>query len=150
MAWSVGIGAHAQPFVAAALRTAVPDLRPVDHPLITLTDRAGAKAGEVGAGVRLGIADRADQLTPGDRRKELALVLLGAVPHDHRRHRRDSQVGPGHARVLELPHQQVLMHGTESEAAVFGRPGDAAPALLTAPAANRGPLAPEALQAVLV
>ena len=39
------------------LGAAVPDLRAVDHPLVAVADRAGAQAGQIGTGLRLGVPD---------------------------------------------------------------------------------------------
>ncbi len=145
----IGIGSHAQPFVGGALGAAVPDLRPVDHPLVAVTDRAGAQTGQIGARVGLGVAEREDDLAARDPRQELLLVLLGAVPHDHRRYRRHGEVRPWHAGVLELGHQQVLVHGRQAEAAVLRRPVQPEPALLADLAAERRQLAALVLQPVL-
>ena len=104
-----GIGADTEPLVGRALRPAVPDLGAVDHPFLAIARRAGPQAGQVGSGLGLGIAYSADHFALGDQRQPFGLVLLGAVPHDHRRHRCDREVGSGHAPVFEFAHQQVLI-----------------------------------------
>src|SRR5271165_4220960 len=80
---------------------------------------------------RVPIAYGTDHLAPRDGRKELRLVLLGAVPHDHRCHRRNSQIWPGYTPVLEFAHQQVLVDGAEAQTAVFGGPVHPEPPLVT-------------------
>ena len=149
MSRRVGIGAHAEPFVGGALGSAVPDLGPVDHPLVAVADRAGAQAGQVGAGVGLGVAEREDDLAPGDPGRNSFLfcsvpcrMIIGATEVTVRS-------GPGTPRVLELAHQQVLMHRGEAEAAVLRRPVQPEPALLADLAAERGQLAALVLETVL-
>ena len=149
MSWRVGVGANTQPLVGGSLRAAVPDLRTVDHPLVAVANGAGAQAGQVGAGVGFGVAEREDDLAPGDSRQELLLVLLGAVPHDHRRHRRDGEVGAGDTDILELAHEQMLVHGRETKAAILFRPVQPEPAFLTDLAAERRELTALILQPVL-
>ncbi len=145
----VGIGTHTQPLVGRALRPAVPDLGPVDHPLVAVADGTGAQAGQIGTGVGLGVAEREDDLAPRDSRQEFLLVLLGAVPHDHRRHRGDGEVGARHADVLELTHQQMLVRGRQAEAAVLLRPVQSEPALLADLATECGQLTALIFEAVL-
>ena len=57
--------------------------------------------------------------------------------------------GPGTPRVLELGHQQVLVHGGEPEAAVLRRPVQPEPALFADLAAERRQLAALVLEPVL-
>ena len=127
---TIGIGAYAEPLVGGPLGAAVPDFAAVDHPFLANAHRTGAQIGQVGSGLRLRIAYRADYFALGDRRQPFGFVLLGAVPHDHRRYRCDRQVGSGHAPVFKLVHQQVLVNGAEPQSPVFARPVQPEPAFL--------------------
>ena len=135
--------------MGGALGAAVPDFGAGDHPFLAVPRRAGAQVGQVGSRLGLGIAHGADHFAPGDQRQPFGFVLLGAVPHDHRRHRRDRQVGAGHAPVFELAHQQVLMDGAEPKTAVFARPVQPEPALLADLATKPGHLPAGELQIML-
>ena len=104
-----GIGSHTEPFMRGTVCDAVPDLGSGDDPFVAVLHRPGAQTGQIGARFGFGVADRADQFAASYRRKELGLVLFGAVPHDHRRHRGHGEIRAGDAPVLELAHQQVLI-----------------------------------------
>ena len=123
----IGIGTDTKPFMRRSLCAAVPDLGSGDDPFVTVSLRTCAQAGQVGACFGLGVTHSAGQFSASYRRKELELVLFGAVAHDHRRHRGHREIRARDAPVLELPHQQVLIGGPESQAAIFRRPVETSP-----------------------
>ena len=89
-----GAGEQAEPVGLDAVGDV--ELRPVDHPLVAVADRAGLQAGDVGAGVGLGHRDRADHLAP-DRRDEVALLQLLGAEAVQRRGRHVGLHGDRHA-----------------------------------------------------
>ena len=75
MLGDVPVGAGDQHAVLGGLGARCPDLLSVDHPLLAVPDRLGAKTGEVASGARL-----AEELTPllltGEHRAKKTLLLL--------------------------------------------------------------------------
>ena len=67
------------------VRARGPDLLAVHHPVVAVTHRAHAQAGEVGAAGRLGEELAPDLLAADQLREVAALLLLGGVHHHHRR-----------------------------------------------------------------
>jgi hypothetical protein len=77
----VGVGAHEQHLHMRAVGEAGPHLLAVDDEAVTVDDGARLEAGEVGAGVRLGISLAPDFLA-GEHFMEVAILLLLRA-HEH-------------------------------------------------------------------
>jgi hypothetical protein len=73
-----GVGAAGEPDVVGVVDQRRVDLLPVDDEVVAVADRPGRQRPEVGAGVRLGVADREEQLTGEDPGQEEVLLLLRA------------------------------------------------------------------------
>ena len=69
------VGAAGQPDVVGVVGAGGEDLLPVDDVLVAVAHGGGAQRRQVGAGLRLGVADREVHLTGQDRRQELLLLL---------------------------------------------------------------------------
>ena len=126
----------------------------------------GLHVGQVGAGVRLGVALRPQLLDGHDLRQEPLLLLVGAEGHQRRAEQLLAEVVDPHRRVGPgvLLVEDHLLDQAQPAAAVLLRPADAGPAVLgqqpvpgeplvvrlvvapgTAEAAQRGPLAGQVL-----
>src|SRR3954468_16168413 len=78
----VGVGAAGEPDQVCLVGTRGEDLATVDDPLVTVQPRRGAQRREVGAGLRLGVADGDVQLAGEDARKVRRLLLLRPEAHE--------------------------------------------------------------------
>ena len=125
-----GIGAHQQKAPIGEMRARGPHFLTVDQEMVALVDRAGAQAGEVGAGARLGIA-LAPDLVAGQDFRQIALFLFLAAPVDQRRAEqvhadRAGQDRRAGAEILLV--EDNLLHEAGAAPAIVLRPGDADPA----------------------
>ena len=124
MLGSVGIGACHQLADAGLVGVGVPDLLPVDDPLVAVPDRPRLQPGDVGPGLGLAEQLRAQEVTSIDRREEPSLEFVTAVGEHGRtdhvpRHREHALVG--HLEVgLQLAPQVVQLR-IVSAPAVLGR-----------------------------
>jgi hypothetical protein len=110
------------------------DLLPVDHVLLTVAHGPGAQRGEVGARLRLGVADREVHLPGQDARQEEVLlprraVLLQGGPDGLQGDRGQRHVGAG-----RLVREDLLLHLAEPPAAVPRRPAHPEPPVPPHPA----------------
>ncbi len=80
----VGVGAGDEHAVVGEVGQGVPHLLAIHDPLVAVTDRTGAEAGEVGAGARLA-EELAPLLLAGEHRAEEALLLGVVAVGDDRR-----------------------------------------------------------------
>ena len=80
----VGIGAGQQDHVVSDMGHRGPHLRSVDHPFVAVLDRLGGGRGDVGAGLRLGVAERCECLSVEQRRHDRLLEMVAAVFHQDR------------------------------------------------------------------
>ena len=80
----VGIGAGEQDHVVGDVGHRGPHLRPVDHPFVAVLDRLGGGRCHVGAGLRLGVAERRECLSVEQRRHDRLLEMVAAVFHQDR------------------------------------------------------------------
>ena len=131
------IGAAGQPDVVGVVGAGGEDLLAVDDVLVALADGGGAQRCQVGAGLRLGVADREVHLAGQDRRQELLLLRLAAVLLQRRsdglqRHRGQRHVGAG-----RLVDEDLLFDRPEPVAAELLGPADAELAVLAHPADHR-------------
>ena len=126
----LGAGDHEHPL--REMGVGRPHLLAVDHPLAVLDTSLGLHVGEVGAGVRLGVALRPELLDGDDLRQEAGLLLLGAERDQGGAEQLLAQVvDPGGrigARVLLV--EDHLLPQAQPAAAVLLRPADAGPAVL--------------------
>ncbi len=120
----VGIGAREQHHPVGDVRERRPHLLAVDHVVVAVLHRPRLQRGQVGAGVRLGVALAPDLLAGEDLRGIPLLLRLGPVRDDR---------GPGHADAEDVEHrrrlrdrhllvQDHLLHEREALAAVLLRP----------------------------
>ena len=126
----IGIGAHGEPDVGGDVGERGPDLLAVDHPLVPHAHRARAQRGEVGARVRLAVADRERVFAAPDARQPAALLLLAAEVLDRRPDRGVGEVAVRHAPVLHLLDEQELVEQVAPLPALLHGPAHARPALL--------------------
>ena len=125
------IGAARQPDVVGVVAAGGEDLLPVDDVLVAVANRGGAQRRQVGARLRLGVADREVHLTGEDRGQELLLLRFAAVHLQGRadglqRHRRQRHVG-----AVGLVDEDLLLDRAEAEAAELLGPADAELAVLS-------------------
>jgi hypothetical protein len=118
-----------EPDVVGVLGEAGEDLAAVDDVVVAVLHGAGAQRGEVGAGLRLRVADRRVQLALQDARQEVALLLVGAELHDRVADRVDGQERQREAGALHLVAEDELLERRAALAAVLLRPADADPAV---------------------
>ena len=124
------VGAHEEKDPVGVHRQRGPDLLPVHHPVVAVQHRLGAQAGEIGTGVRLGIALAPDVLAGEDLRQVVVLLLLGAVVDQQRaQHRHAHAVDRGAAVPLLLLQHDELLARRQRHAAEFLRPAGTQPAL---------------------
>ena len=124
-----GVGAHREPDVVGLVAAGGPHLLAVDDVVVAVPPGGRAQRGEVGAGVRLGVADREVHVALQDPLEEHVLLLLGAVADQRRadglqRDRRQVHVG-----VLRLVGEDRLLDLAEPVTAVLLGPADAHPAV---------------------
>ena len=94
-----GAGAHQGIDVIAPVCPRAPALGAVDHHLITLKACAGGDAGQIAANIGFGQAIGEEQLSPGQPRQELSLLLSAAVFREvHAAIKGGVDIGPGQAR----------------------------------------------------
>ena len=128
--WRLGVGAHQQKAPIGEMRARGPHLLAVDDEMVAVVDRAGAQAGQIGAGARLGIALAPDLVGAEDLRQVARFLLLGA-PMDQGRAqkveaalaRQDRRAG---AEIFLV--EDHLLHKAGAAPAIFLGPGDADPA----------------------
>ncbi len=100
------VGAHQHEDVRGVLGQRGPGLLAVDDEMIAVQHRLGAQAGEVGAGVRLGVALAPDMLAGENLRQVVGLLFLGAVLDQQRPDHDDAHVrGAADAVQLKLLHE---------------------------------------------
>src|SRR5690606_3035468 len=127
-----GVGADEGEAPVGVLGAGGPDLLAVDQEVVALVLGAGRKAGQVRAGAGFGEALAPPDLA-GDDAGDVALLLLFGPVFQERRaehhdaHAADRVVGAGSGQFLD---DDLRSGGVESAAAVLGRPGRHAPALL--------------------
>ena len=138
----IGIGAHGEPDVRGDVGERGPDLLAVDHPLVADAHRARAQRREVGAGVRLAVADRERVFAAPDARQVAALLLLAAEVQDRRPDRGVGEVAVGHAPVLHLLDEQELVEQVAPLPALLDGPAHARPAALVERVAEARELGP--------
>src|SRR5437588_3831548 len=112
------------------MRAGGPHLLAVDDEMVALIDGAGAQAGEVGAGPRLGIALAPDLVGAEDPR-QMALFLLLGPPVDQRRAQQAEPAGAGQDRGAGAEILLViddLLHEAGAAPAIFLGPGKPDPA----------------------
>ena len=78
MLGDVGVGAYEGEDEVGVVGAGGPHLLAVDHEVVAVELGPGAEAGEVGAGVGLGHAERGGDVAPQQRDGPLLLLLLGA------------------------------------------------------------------------
>ena len=125
----IRIGAGGQPDVVGVTRQAGVDLGAVDHVLVTVTHGPRGERGQVGARVRLGVADTEVDLSGQDLGEEELLLLLRAEVHDGRAHRVDRQHRHRSAAAHRLVEEDELFNGRTALPTPFGGPADAEPAV---------------------
>src|SRR5205823_4470642 len=99
-------------------------LRAVDHPLVSVENRAGPWVTRVGAAARLGEAERGERLAGAQLRKPLLLLLRGAEPEDGHRpetDRRFESDGDARVRAGELLDRKAQGQEVTAHAAVLLR-----------------------------
>ena len=106
------------------------DLLPVHHILVAVADRPRLHRCEVGPGVRLGVADRELDLAAQHAWEDVALLLLGAVPHDRRAYGDVCERVERHPLERHFLGQHPEVERTLALAAVLLRPGDCGEALV--------------------
>ena len=112
------------------MRARGPHLLPVDDKMVATVDGAGAQAGEVAAGIGLGIA-LAPQLVGAENARQMPLFLLLGSPVDEGRAQqvqraRRRQDGRAGAEIFLV--ENDLLHKAGAAPAIFLRPGDPDPA----------------------
>ncbi len=125
----VGVGADGQPEVVGLVAAGGPHLLAVDDVVVAVAPSGGAERGQVGAGVRLAVADREVHVTGQDPRQEHVLLLLGAVADQRRPDGLQRDRRQVHVVVLRLVGEDRLLDLAEPVAAVLLRPADAHPAV---------------------
>src|SRR5579859_1227560 len=117
------------------LRPTGPDLLAVDLPVVSGVLALRLKAREIGARTGLGIALTPAQLTAHDRRDVALLLRLGAVFQERRAEHRGAHAGHRivGADAVHLLLQHARLGAGQAAAAIFGRPGRRAPALVGHP-----------------
>ncbi|CKR47089.1 Uncharacterised protein [Mycobacterium tuberculosis] len=105
------------------------DLLAVDDVVVAVANGGGAQRRQVGAGFRLGVADREVRLTGQDRRQELLLLQLAAVRLQRgadglQRHR-----GQRHVGAMGLVDEDLLLDRTKTQTAELFRPPNTEPAV---------------------
>ena len=125
----VGVGAGGEPDVVGVAGQAGEDLGAVDDVLVTVAHGPGGQRCEVGARVRLGVADTEVDLPGQDLGEEVLLLLLRAEVHDGRAHGVDGQHGHGCAAAHGLVEEDELFNGRATLATPLGWPADAEPAV---------------------
>ena len=116
---------HGQPEVVGVVTAGGPDLLAVDDVLVTVTDRAGAQRGQVGARLRLGVADGEVHVTGEDAGQELLLLQVGAVLLQRRADGLQRHRGQRHVGAVRLVDEDLLFDRAEAEAAELLGPADA-------------------------
>ena len=119
---SVRVGAAGQPDIVGVVSAGGPDLLAVHDVLVPMADRGGAQRGEVGTGLRFGIADREVHLAREDRRQEFLLLHLGAVHLKSRPHGLQRDSGQRYVGAGRLVDEDLLLDGPIAEASVLGGP----------------------------
>src|SRR5580765_8613221 len=130
MSGRVRIGARREPYVVRALGAAGEDLLAIDDEGFPVAHRPGLQRREVGARLRLTVADGEVELTAGDARQDIALLLRRAAPDQGRTDGVD-----GHERKRRLGKPQFLKNdllgqGIEPATAVLLGPAGGQPAVL--------------------
>ena len=125
----VGIGANREPDVVGLVGAAGEDLAAVDDVLVSVAYRPRSQRGEVGARLRLRIADRAVQLAPEDGGQEARPLVVGSEPHDRRPDRVHGDERERRTRPLHLVEEDELVGGRPALSAVLLRPAHAEPAV---------------------
>ena len=133
VALRAGLGAGDDEDPLGEVRVGRPHLLAIDHPLRPVVGEPGAglDVGEVGAGVRLGVALRPELLDVADRLEEAGALRVGAEGDEGRAEQLlpevvDRRGGVGAGVLLVEDH---LLPQAQPAAAVLGRPADAGPAL---------------------
>src|SRR5262249_35751257 len=126
----LGLGPDGHPVVGGGVRARVPDLLPVDHPLVAVELGARREPGQIGARIGLRVRDGEVDLATQDGRPPPRLLLLGALAQDGGRHRGDREVHRWRARALHLLDEDVLLDRGLPEAAELLWPAHAPPAPL--------------------
>src|SRR5690606_35193789 len=125
------VGAHQGEAPVGVLRSAGPDLLPVDQEVVALVLGARLQAGEVRTRTRLGVALAPAGLAAADRRDVPLLLLFRAelqqrrAQHPHA-HRPADRIPP--ARLADFLSQHARLLRTQPAAAVFLGPRRRAPA----------------------
>ena len=126
----VGVGAHQQKTPIGEMRARSPYLLTVDQEMVPLVDRAGAQAGEIGAGARLGITLTPDLVAAEDLWQIPLLLRLGAPMNEggaEKAHAdRAGQDRRAGAEILFV--EDHLLHKAGAAPAIFLWPGQADPA----------------------
>ncbi len=125
----VRVGAAGQPEVVGVVRAGGERLLAVHDVFVAVPDRPGAQRGEVGAGLRLGVADREVDLPGQDPRQEEVLLLGAAVRQQGGRHGLQGDRGQRHVGAGRLVHEDLLLDRAEPAAAVLGREAEPEPAV---------------------
>ena len=126
----VGVGADREPDVVGLVAAGGPQLLAVDDVVVAVPPGRGAQRREVGAGVRLGVADREVHVAGQDPLEEQVLLLLAAVPDQRRADGLQRDGGQVHVGVLRLVGEDRLLDLAEPVAAVLLGPADAHLAVL--------------------
>src|SRR3546814_5619157 len=98
-------------------------------PYTTLFRSTRAQGGEVGACLRLGVADREDLVTDQDPGQELLLLRVGAEPHQGRTDGVDGHQGERHTCALDLVVEDELLLLREPTPSVLLGPSHAQPSV---------------------
>ena len=125
----VGVGAHREPAVVGVRGERGPHLLAVDDVLVTVANGPGLQRGQVGAGLRLGVADAEVQVAGEDLGQEEVLLLVRAELHDRRAHGVDREHGHRGAHPHGLVEEDELLDLAAALAAVLLGPADAQPAV---------------------
>src|SRR3954453_2659206 len=127
----VRVGAGQDEAPAGDVRERGPGLLPGDGPLVTVTDRGGAYAGQVGPGTRLGVALAPQLLAREDARKEAPSLLVTAARKERRREQLLADVvDPVRGtRLGVLLAENDLLHQRRAATTVLARPAETDPAV---------------------
>ena len=105
--------------------------------MVSVPDGSCLQRGQVGAGVRLCVADREVHFPSQDAFQEEFFLLLGSELTDCWTHRVGCEERNGTASSLRLVEEDVLLNWGESSTSVFDGPSDPQPAVLSYSANQR-------------
>ena len=127
-------GAAGQPYVVGRVRAGGEGLLPVDDVAVAVAYGPGTQRREVGAGLRLGIADGEVHLAGQDPGQEEVLLPGCAVLVQRGADGLQGDRGQRHVRAGRLVGEDLLLHLAEPAAAVAHRPAHPEPPVAAHPA----------------